>query len=61
MIRSLNPSSRDCPLRTMRGSKLPARSRGTANSTGPTSVSSRFEVLPLREFPDPRPAGSCLS
>jgi hypothetical protein len=37
------------------------RSRGTANSTGPTSVNNRFGVLPLRELPDPRPDRSCLS
>jgi hypothetical protein len=48
-------------LRTILGSKLPARSRGTANSTGPTSVNNRFEVLPLRELPDPRPDRSCFS
>ena len=42
MIRSLNPSSRVWPLRTICGSKLPLRSRGTARSTAPTSVSSVF-------------------
>ena len=61
MIRSLNPASRVCPLRTIRGSKLPLRSRGTARSTAPISVSTVLGVLPLRLFPDPRPAGSCLS
>ena len=61
MIRSLNPSSRVWPLRMIRGSKLPSRSRGTARSTAPTSVSTVFGVVPLRLFPDPRPAGSCFS
>ena len=61
MIRSLNPSSRVWPFRTIFGSKLPARSRGTASSTAPTSVSSVLPVEPLRLFPDPRPAGSCFS
>jgi hypothetical protein len=61
MIRSLNPFSRVWPLRTICGSKLPLRSRGTARSTAPTSVSTVFPVVPLRLLPDPRPAGSCLS
>src|SRR5262249_39646083 len=57
MIRSLNPSSRVWPLRTICGSNVPARSRGTATSTAPTSVSTVLPVVPLRLFPDPRPAG----
>jgi len=61
MIRSLKPLSRVWPLRTICGSKLPARSRGTARSTAPISVSTVFPVLPLRLLPDPRPAGSCFS
>ena len=61
MIRSLNPSSRVWPLRTIFGSKLPLRSLGTSKSIGPTSVSSRFGVAPLRLFPEPRPNGSCFS
>ena len=61
MIRWLNPSSRVWPFRTIRGSKLPLRSRGTASSTPPTSVSSVLPVTPLRLLPDPRPAGSCFS
>ena len=50
-MRSLNPSRRVCPFRTIFGSKLPFRSRGTANSTAPTSVSSRFGVVPMRGVP----------
>ena len=61
MIRSLNPSSRVWPLRTIRGSNVPWRSRGTARSTAPTSVSTVLGVMPLRLFPLPRPAGSCFS
>lgn len=40
---------------------LASRSRGTSISTGPTSVSTVFERVPLRELPVPRPAGSRLS
>ena len=61
MIRSLNPSSRVWPLRTICGSKVPLRSRGTARSTAPTSVSTVLPVAPLRLLPLPRPAGSCFS
>ena len=61
MIRSLKPSSRVWPLRTICGSKVPFRSRGTARSTAPTSVSTVLPVVPLRLLPLPRPAGSCLS
>jgi hypothetical protein len=61
MIRSLNPSSRVWPLRTICGSNVPLRSRGTARPTAPTSVSTVLGVAPLRLFPDPRPAGSCFS
>ena len=39
----------------------PARSRGVANSIGPTSLAMVLVVKPLREFPDPCPARSCLS
>jgi hypothetical protein len=34
------------------------RSRGISKSTAPSSVRTRLGVVPLREFPDPRPAGS---
>ena len=60
MILSLNPASRVWPLRTICGSKLPS-SRGTARSTAPTSLRTVLGVAPLRLFPLPRPAGSCLS
>lgn len=55
------PSSRRCRLRTICGSKLPSRSRGTSISTGPTSVSTVLIRVPLRELPRLRPIGSCLS
>jgi len=44
MTRSLNPSSRVWPLRTICGSNVPLRSLGTARSTAPISGST---VLPL--------------
>lgn len=43
------------------GSKLPATSRGTLTSTGPTSVSTVFARVPLRLLPLFFPAGSCFS
>lgn len=43
------------------GSKLFSTSRGTAVSTGPTSVSTVLEWVPLRLFPSSRPARSCFS
>ena len=46
---------------TITGSKDPLRSRGTAISTGPLTVVTVFVVAPLRELPDPRPAGSPAS
>jgi hypothetical protein len=49
------------PLRVDLGLKLSARSRGTSKSMPPTSVSSHFDGRPLRELPEPRPAGSCFS
>jgi hypothetical protein len=59
--RSSMPPSRRARLGTITGAKLPSRSRGTAMSTGPTSVSSVLARRPLRELPPSRPAGSCLS
>jgi hypothetical protein len=44
-------------LGTSLGSNVPARSRGVASGTSPTSVRSVFGVEPLREFGEPRPAG----
>ena len=43
---------------TIRGSNVPLRSRGTRISTGPFVVDTVFTPWPLREFPDPAPAGS---
>jgi hypothetical protein len=40
--------------------KLPAVSRGTFTSTGPTSVSTVLDRLPLRLLPLFFPAGSCF-
>ncbi len=47
------PPTRRWPFGTNRGSKLPLRSRGVANSMSPTSVPNRYPVNPLRELPDP--------
>ena len=57
MMRSLNPSRRVWPLRTICGSKLPSRSRGTSRSTPPISVSTacrwrRCGCCPTRGRPD---------
>jgi hypothetical protein len=54
------PTRRTC-LGTTSGSKLLARSRGTAIRTGPAPVCTVFALCPFREFGDPRPAGSPLS
>ena len=45
------PLSRRCRLRTIAGVNDPSRSRGTAISTGPTSVNIVFDRVPLRELP----------
>ena len=50
-IRSLDPSSRVWPLRTICGSKVPLRSGGTARSTALTSVSTVFGLLPVAAVP----------
>ena len=60
-IMSSSPPARRVPLGTSRGSKLPARSRGVSNPMSPTSVARVFGVNPLREFGEPRPAGSPFS
>lgn len=49
------------PLGTSRGSNEPVRSRGVSSGNWPTSLRIVFDVDPLREFPDPCPAGSPLS
>ncbi len=61
MTISSTPDRRFCRFLTIFGSKLPSRSRGTAISTGPTSVSTVLARVPLRELPPFFPAGSCLS
>jgi hypothetical protein len=45
------PSSRRWPLRTVNGSNVPSRSRGTSISTGPISVITVFERVPFRLLP----------
>src|SRR5699024_5574229 len=50
MIMSSSPPSRRWPLGTRRGVKDPPRSRGTSSSIGPTSDSTLFGVVPLREL-----------
>jgi GntR family transcriptional regulator/MocR family aminotransferase len=50
------------PLLHDRRVEAAVRSRGTSISTGPQlSVSTILVRVPFREFPLPRPAGSCLS
>ena len=61
MIISSRPPVRREPFGTSRGSNVPARSRGTAKATSPTSVATVFALWPLREFGLPRPAGSPFS
>jgi hypothetical protein len=58
---SSTPPRRRCRLRTNCGSNVPARSRGTSISTGPTSVITVLARVPLRELSPLRPAESCLS
>jgi hypothetical protein len=48
-------------LRTILGSKVPSRSRGTSMSTGPTSVTTILDRFPFREFDVARPAGSFVA
>ncbi len=58
---SSTPVSVRCRPFTDCGSKVPAVSRDTFTSTGPTSVSAVFERVPFREPPLFRPAASCVS
>jgi hypothetical protein len=58
MIMSSTLPSRRLRLGTMPGTKLPLRSRGTSSSTGPAVVCTVLRPCPLRELPDPIPAGS---
>lgn len=55
------PKKKPGPFLTIFGSKEPSRSRGTVISTGPTSVRTVLERVPLRELPPSLTAGSCLS
>jgi hypothetical protein len=57
----LTPASRRCRLRATCGSNEPSRSRGTSISTGPMSVSTVFDRVPLREFPRLRQDRACHS
>src|SRR5699024_5973300 len=50
MIMSSSPPNRRWPLGTRRGVNEPPRSRGTSSSIGPTSDSTVFGVVPLREL-----------
>ena len=50
IIIASKPSRRRCPLRTKRGVKEPARSRGTSISKAPTSDITVFFVVPLLVF-----------
>ena len=42
------PATRPARLGTSTGSKVPARSRGTASGTGPTPVCAVLAMVPLR-------------
>lgn len=55
------PVRRGCRFLTIGGSKVPAVSRGTFTSTGPTSVSTVFERVPFRLLPLFLPVASCFS
>ena len=55
MITAFSPSLRVACFGTSAGTKLPARSRGTASRTGPTSVFSVLALDPLRRFSPPSP------
>ncbi|PZG41514.1 hypothetical protein C1I98_21195 [Spongiactinospora gelatinilytica] len=52
--------ARHARLGTSTGSKVPARSRGTAGRTGPIPICTVLPIRPLRELPVPWPTGSCL-
>ncbi len=56
------PGKRCRRLLTSCGSEAPSRSRGTSIWMAPTlSVTTVFERAPLRELPEPRPTGPCVS
>jgi hypothetical protein len=55
---SSSPPIRRAPFGTSLEANVELRSRGWSNPMSPTSVPTVFGVVPLRELPDPRPAGS---
>jgi hypothetical protein len=55
------PARRVTPFGTIAGSNVPSRSRGTANVTEPSSVSTVFAVCPLRLLAPRRPERSPVS
>ena len=61
MIIASSPSRRRWPLRTRRGVKVPARSRGTSISKGPTSESTVLGVVPFLALLRAWEAGSPFS
>src|SRR5918993_1469483 len=61
MTLPVRPSRRRSPLRTVTGSKVPLRSRGTRRATLPISVVTVLGCEPLRLLPDPRPSTACGS
>ena len=52
IMSSRPPAIRPARLGTSTGSKLQARSRGTASGTGPTPVCTVLAIAPLRELPE---------
>ena len=58
MIISSRPPSRRAPFGSIRGVKVPLRSRGTASSTSPISLETVLAVVPLREFGKSDASGS---
>lgn len=56
-----SPDGSCCRVLTMTGSNVPATSRKSLVSAGPTSVSTVFARVPSRLLPLPRPSASCFS
>src|SRR4029450_13070756 len=61
MTLPVRPARRRSPLRTVTGSKVPLRSRGTRKATLPISVVTVLGCEPLRLLRDPRPSTACGS
>ena len=59
IMSSRPPETRPDRLGTSRGSKSPARSRGTSMPAGPIPVCTFLLIVPFREFPERWPDGSC--